>query len=164
MGILLMMQIIERLAETFSDRGYTLSLAESCTGGSAGSLITERAGASSFFLGSAVTYSNESKTAILGVSEDTLRAYGAVSQQTASEMAEGARRAYGADVAASVTGIAGPDGGSSEKPVGTVWMAVTDGHRTVAYGNHFSGSRSQIREQSVRVLMENIISFLEDGR
>ena len=106
-----------------------------------GSMITSVSGASSFFLGSAVTYSNESKERILGVSHDSLVKYGAVSEAVAKEMAEGSLKVYDSDIAASVTGIAGPNGGTPEKPVGTVWMAVTDGKRTVAYENHFEGSR-----------------------
>ena len=138
-----------------------LSLAESCTGGMIGSEITTMSGSSSFFLGSAVTYSNESKENILGVSKDSLIEYGAVSEAVAKEMALGSLKAYGSDVAASVTGIAGPDGGTSEKPVGTVWMAVTDGVSTIAYENHFTGSRDEIRRKSTDALIQHIIEFLE---
>ena len=140
----------------------TLSLAESCTGGMIGSEITSLSGASSFFLGSAVTYSNESKESILGVSKDSLIKYGAVSEAVANEMALGSLKAYGADISASVTGIAGPDGGTPEKPVGTVWMAVTDGVSTIAYENHFTGSRDEIRKESADVLIQHIIEFLEE--
>ena len=143
------------------ERGLKLSLAESCTGGMIGSEITTMSGSSSFFLGSAVTYSNESKENILGVSKDSLIEYGAVSEAVAKEMALGSLKAYGSDVAASVTGIAGPDGGTSEKPVGTVWMAVTDGVSTIAYENHFTGSRDEIRRKSTDALIQHIIEFLE---
>ena len=111
-------------------------------------------------MGSAVTYSNESKESILSVSHDSLVRHGAVSEQVAKEMALGSLKVYGADVAGSVTGIAGPDGGTPEKPVGTVWMAVTDGKRTVTYENHFEGSRSDIRESTKDVLIEHIIEFI----
>ena len=125
-----------------------------------GSMITSVSGASSFFLGSAVTYSNESKERILGVSHDSLVKYGAVSEAVAKEMAEGSLKVYDSDIAASVTGIAGPNGGTPEKPVGTVWMAVTDGKRTVAYENHFEGSRDRIRELTSYVLMVRIMEFI----
>ena len=152
---------VERLKEMMDGKGLRLSLAESCTGGMIGSEITSVSGSSSFFLGSAVTYSNESKENILGVSHSSLMGQGAVSETVAKEMALGSLRAYGSDIAGSVTGIAGPDGGTPEKPVGTVWMAVTDGKRTVAYENHFEGSRKDIREQTVRVLVEHLIEFIQ---
>ena len=142
-------------------KGLKLSLAESCTGGMIASEITSLSGSSAFFLGSAVTYSNESKENILGVSHSSLIEFGAVSEAVAMEMALGSLKVYGSDIAGSVTGIAGPDGGTPQKPVGTVWMAVTDGERTVAYENHFEGSRKDIREQTVRVLIERLIEFVQ---
>ena len=150
----------EGFCEAFARTGLKLSLAESCTGGMIGSMITSVSGASSFFLGTAVTYSNESKERILGVSHDSLVKYGAVSEVVAKEMAEGSLKVYDSDIAASVTGIAGPNGGTPEKPVGTVWMAVTDGKRTVAYENHFEGSRDRIRELTSYVLMVRIMEFI----
>ena len=106
--------------------GRTLAAAESCTGGYIAKRITDISGASDVFLGSAITYANSAKMALLGVSAESLEKYGAVSEQVAREMAEGARRALGADVAISTTGIAGPTGGSEEKPVGTVFIAIAD--------------------------------------
>ncbi len=158
--ILLTTSGTEGFCEAFARTGLKLSLAESCTGGMIGSMITSVSGASSFFLGSAVTYSNESKERILGVSHDSLVKYGAVSEAVAKEMAEGSLKVYDSDIAASVTGIAGPNGGTPEKPVGTVWMAVTDGKRTVAYENHFEGSRDRIRELTSYVLMVRIMEFI----
>ena len=140
--------------------GLRLSLAESCTGGMIGCMITSVSGSSSFFQGSAVTYSNESKESILGVSHRTLMDHGAVSEAVARKMAEGSLKVYDSDIAASVTGIAGPDGGTPEKPVGTVWMAVTDGKRTVAYENHFEGSRDEIRRLTAEILMVHILEFI----
>ncbi len=102
------------------DSGLTLALAESCTGGLIADLITDISGSSAYFLGSAVTYANSAKQGIVGVREETLALRGAVSAETAAEMAQGARRAYGADIAASVTGIAGPTGATPGKPVGLV--------------------------------------------
>ena len=151
----------EVLSRMLTERGLKLSLAESCTGGMIGAELTSISGSSEFFLGSAVTYSNESKQSILGVSEASLIEFGAVSEAVAKEMALGSLKVYGSDISASVTGIAGPNGGTPDKPVGTVWMAVTDGVTIIAYENHFQGSRDEIRRMTVEVLIENIIEFLE---
>ena len=105
-------------------RGYTLAIAESCTGGLVGHMVTREPGASDFLMVDAVTYANSAKTRFLGVDEDVLRGHGAVSAEVAAAMAEGVRRVSGADIALSLTGIAGPSGGSAEKPVGTVYLAI----------------------------------------
>jgi nicotinamide-nucleotide amidase len=112
------------VGRTLRDRGLTLSVAESCTGGLVGSMLTSVPGSSDYLLLDAVTYSNSAKTSVLGVGEETLRAYGAVSEETAIAMVQGVLRVSGAELGVSVTGIAGPGGGSDEKPVGTVWIAV----------------------------------------
>ena len=151
----------EYLQRLMAGRGLKLSMAESCTGGMIGAEITSVSGSSSFFLGSAVTYSNESKERILKVPHDVLMEFGAVSEQVAREMALGSLYVYDSDIAGSVTGIAGPDGGTPEKPVGTVWMAVTDGKVTRTYENHFEGSRDEIRGRTKDVLIERIIGFVE---
>lgn len=127
------------------NRSLTLALAESCTGGLVGSMLTREPGASDFLLLDAVTYANSAKTSVLGVDEDILRAHGAVSSEVAAAMAEGARRASGADVALSLTGVAGPTGGSEAKPVGTVFLAVTGARGTDVKHRLFSGERSQIQ-------------------
>jgi len=128
------------------DKGYTLAIAESCTGGLVGALITREPGASSFLLVDAVTYANSAKTRLLGVGEDVLRGHGAVSAEVAAAMAQGVRHLSGADVALSLTGVAGPTGGSAEKPVGTVFIAVA-GPRGVleVKERHFPGDRQQIQ-------------------
>ncbi len=123
--------------------GLTLSTAESCTGGYISHLITSEAGASDFFTGSAVTYSNEMKISLLGVNPETINAFGAVSEETVREMAEGAVKNLGSDVAIAVSGIAGPGGGSPEKPVGTVWIAVSNGARTTAQTYIFGRDRGK---------------------
>ena len=97
---------------------------------------------------------------ILGVDANTISKHGAVSRETSVEMALGASKAFGSDYAASITGIAGPDGGSKEKPVGTVWMTVTDGTRCVSSVSHFKGDRMDIRSQSVDTLIDMIIDFV----
>jgi len=148
------------LVDALRSRGIRMSAAESCTGGLLGAEITSIPGASEVFLGSAVTYSNESKTSVLGVSESTLMVHGAVSTETAREMARGSVRAYGSDVAVSITGIAGPGGGTPEKPVGTVCMAVSDGEREVATKFIFKGDRDSVRDQSVREACRLLIDFI----
>ena len=114
----------ETVGRLLRDRGLTLALAESCTGGRIGDRITDVPGSSAYFLLGTATYSNEAKIGILGVSEQTLAEHGAVSTQTAEEMAAGARRRAGADLGLSTTGIAGPGGGTADKPVGTVCIGL----------------------------------------
>lgn len=129
--------------------GKTFALAESCTGGMVASLVTDVAGSSDYFLGGVVPYGNEAKQAFLGVRPETLLAGGAVSEETAREMARGARERFGADVAASITGIAGPSGGTAEKPVGTVWFAVADRDgRETAKRRSFIGDRALVRRSA----------------
>ncbi|MDP9000332.1 MAG: competence/damage-inducible protein A [Myxococcota bacterium] len=127
-------------------RGWTLAIAESCTGGLVGHMMTREPGASDFLLLDAVTYANSAKSSILGVNEETLRWHGAVSSEVAAAMADGAKRVSGADVALSLTGIAGPSGGSDGKPVGTVYIALAhpDGATEVKH-RVFRGDRAQVQ-------------------
>lgn len=124
--------------------GLTLAAAESCTGGAIASRFTAMAGASTYFLLGAVTYSNEAKRDVLGVNYDDIMRCGAVSETVVRQMAEGARRVSGADYAVATTGIAGPGGGSPEKPVGTVWFAVATPHRTVSVMRDSGTDRGQV--------------------
>ena len=126
------------------EKRRTLALAESCTGGYIGHRITRVAGSSAYFKSSAVTYSNESKIRLLGVERATLEQYGAVSRETALEMAEGIRRQAEADIGLSVTGIAGPSGGSPEKPVGTVWIGLARDQESDARLFYFQGDRERV--------------------
>jgi nicotinamide-nucleotide amidase len=137
------------------EKGQTLALAESCTGGLIASLVTDVAGSSDYFLGGVVSYSNQVKSSLLGVSEETLRSHGAVSEASAREMARGARERFGADLAAAVTGIAGPGGGSEAKPVGTVFVAVSgrDG-LDVARKRFFNGDRQTVRRAAALLALE----------
>ncbi len=135
---------VERaLADVLCERGLTFACAESCTGGLIAKRMTDLAGVSQVFLGGAVTYANSAKEGILGVSAKTLEAYGAVSEQVACEMAQGARLTFGADVAVSTTGIAGPGGGTEEKPVGTVCVGVSTADETYALTLHLSPRRDR---------------------
>jgi PncC family amidohydrolase len=118
--------LAERLQAAARDRGVTVAVAESCTGGLVAHAITEIAGSSGFFQGGVVAYSNQVKQAHLGVPAEVLAAHGAVSAQTARAMAEGVRTRFGVDLSVSITGVAGPDGGSDAKPVGLTYVAAAD--------------------------------------
>ena len=133
----------ELVHRTLTDRRLTLATAESCTGGNIARLLTAHAGASTYFRGGVVAYSNAVKESALGVSHATLETHGAVSEATVREMAEGALRRLGADYAIATTGIAGPDGGTKEKPVGTVWIAVASRTSTEARLLQFGANRRQ---------------------
>lgn len=140
---------MENFINLLKKYNLTVSTAESCTGGLVASAITEISGSSAFFGMGVVTYANEAKMKLLGVKSDTLTAYGAVSEQTAKEMAEGILSLSDSDVSISVTGIAGPTGGTPEKPVGLVYIGISGKFGTFAYENYFSGSRSDVRSQTV---------------
>ncbi|BBI99160.1 hypothetical protein FGKAn22_08530 [Ferrigenium kumadai] len=141
--------------------GLLLATAESCTGGGVAQAVTSVAGSSSWFDRGFVTYSNPSKQQMLGVSEATLRQYGAVSEAVVREMVAGALQHSGAQVALAVSGIAGPDGGTPGKPVGTVWFAwgVKQG-ATVARLQHLVGDRDEVRAQSVRIALQGVLDLL----
>jgi nicotinamide-nucleotide amidase len=139
----------------------TLSTAESCTGGYIAHLITQHPGSSSVFAGGAVTYSNELKKSILCVKEETLITYGAVSEHTAKEMALGAVKEFNTDYAVAVTGIAGPDGGTPDKPVGTVWIAVAHGTEVQAKVFTFGNKRVQNIERSAIAALTMIFNRLK---
>jgi nicotinamide-nucleotide amidase len=126
-------------------KGYTLAIAESCTGGLVGHLLTREPGASDFLVVDAVTYANSAKSRILGIDEETIRWHGAVSPEVAAAMAEGVKRVSGADVALALTGIAGPSGGSDVKPVGTVFLATAGPSGTTVKERFFHGDRHQIQ-------------------
>ena len=140
-------EVIE-LIDVLRSKGLRMSAAESCTGGMIGCMMTSVPGSSDVFLGSAVTYSNDSKESILKVSHQTLLDHGAVSEETAREMVLGSINAYGSDIAVAVTGIAGPGGATDVKPEGLVYIAVADGPRIVVTKNNFKGDRQSVREQT----------------
>jgi nicotinamide-nucleotide amidase len=139
----------EAVAALLVERRLTLALAESCTGGLAAEVLTRVPGSSRFFLGGAVSYANSAKTELLGVPPELIAAHGAVSGEVARAMAEGARAKLGADLGLAFTGIAGPDGGTPEKPVGLVHWAVASATGTEARDRVFSGGRLDIRRRAV---------------
>lgn len=143
------MGVAENLVELLKARGMTCATAESCTGGGVGSAITAVPGSSAVFWGGIISYDNSVKQNVLGVSEEVLKTVGAVSSECAAAMAEGARKLLKTDLAVSLTGIAGPDGGSAEKPVGLVWfgLATSTGVRTEKA--IFRGDRAGIRANAV---------------
>ncbi len=141
--------------------GFMLATAESCTGGGVGQAITDIAGSSEWFERGFITYSNESKREMLGVSQDALKLHGAVSEAVVREMVAGALQKSRAQVALAVSGIAGPSGGTPEKPVGTVWFAwgLRNGD-IFAKLHHLGGSRAEIRVQSVRIALQGVLELL----
>jgi nicotinamide-nucleotide amidase len=143
-------------------RGLTLSVAESCTGGYISHLITRHPGSSKVFFGGAISYSYDLKESMLGVKNETLWQFGAVSQQTVVEMVEGALINFQSDYALAVTGIAGPDGGTPEKPVGTVWIAVANKERSIAKKMTFGNKRQQNIERSAITALNMLISLLNE--
>jgi len=154
------MSLQKEVGKTIKAKGKTLALAESVTGGLAGSMITEVPGSSDYFLASIVAYSNESKIRLLAVSESTLLTNGAVSEEAVREMADGVRGVVGADIGAACTGVAGPKGGSAAKPVGTVWFAVSDGFKHLTERKVFEGDRLEVKRQAAERLLALIIKFV----
>jgi PncC family amidohydrolase len=134
-------------------RGWWLAVAESCTGGLVGHRLTQVPGSSAYFLGGIIAYANSAKMALLGVREETLVQYGAVSERVALQMARGARRALGADVAVAVTGIAGPGGASPGKPVGLTWLAVVTPQGERSRRHVWRGNRAHNKERSARAAL-----------
>lgn len=145
----------EVVGRVLRDKGKTLAVAESCTGGRVGEMLTRVPGASDYLLLDAVVYANSAKEAVLGVSHEVLRAHGAVSSETAAAMADGALRVAGADIAVSITGIAGPDGGTDDKPVGTIWFGLArKGEPTVTKHRKLPWGRDRVQTLSAYVALE----------
>ncbi len=154
---------IEKVIMDFMEsKNLTLSLAESCTGGYISHQFTQHPGSSKVFIGGAVTYSNSLKMSMLGVSEEILRNYGAVSEQTVREMAEGAHSAFHSDYSIAVSGIAGPDGGTEEKPVGTIWIAVTGKSKTITRKYNFGNKRIQNIERSATTALILLYKLMKE--
>ncbi|MBU2874683.1 CinA family protein [Marinobacter salexigens] len=154
-----------QLADELLKAGLTVVTAESCTGGWVAKVLTDKAGSSAYVIGGLVTYSNEAKQKLLSVTGRSLDNHGAVSEAVVREMVAGALATTGADVAVAISGVAGPGGGSEEKPVGTVWFAWGTGtESTEAVVQHFSGDRDQVRRQAVIYVLRGVRQFLRQTR
>ncbi|MBL4606690.1 MAG: CinA family protein [Pseudomonadales bacterium] len=155
-------EFLEKIRDQALLRGWRMVTAESCTGGGVAKALTELEGSSLWFECGLVTYSNEMKQTLLLVQPSTLESYGAVSEQTVEEMASGALIQSGVELAVAISGIAGPGGGSEEKPVGTVWFAWAVAGRQVESACHlFKGNRISVREQAINIALEGLLHRLE---
>lgn len=154
------LQLAAAIGEQLRTRGWRLALAESCTGGLVGHWITEIPGSSDYFLGGVIAYSNQAKEQLLGVHDSTLLQHGAVSEATAREMAAGVRRLLGADVALAVTGIAGPGGGTPDKPVGLVYVALDALGRQICRRHVWDGDRATNKAHSARAALLLLRDYL----
>lgn len=150
----------EEVGDLLSQRGWTLAVAESCTGGLLGHRITNVSGSSAYFEGGVLSYSNEAKELILGVPRETLVQHGAVSGETALAMARGARRLFGTDIAVAITGIAGPAGGTPDKPVGLVYTALAAAAAELLEEHLWSGDRAANKQQSAEAALELLLKYL----
>ncbi len=156
-----MKNLAQKVGETLLAKGMKLATAESCTGGWVAQAVTAVAGSSCWFDCGFVSYSNTAKQKMLGVDPAVLEARGAVSEAVVAQMAEGALRNSDANIAVAISGIAGPGGGSEDKPVGTVWLAwAIDGHPTVTCLSFFNGDRDEIRQQAVEQALEGVMAYL----
>jgi nicotinamide-nucleotide amidase len=154
--------LLQRLAALLTGRSWKMATAESCTGGWVAKCCTDLAGSSAWFDRGFVTYSNDAKQQMLGVSHDALETHGAVSAVVAGQMAEGAKQNAGVEVAVSITGIAGPDGGTAEKPVGLVHFGWCIGDQPVACAAAvFGGNREEVRQQTVLHALQGMVARLE---
>ena len=149
-----------QIAAALLARRQTLATAESCTGGLVGAALTDLPGSSAWYRGGVIASANELKTGLLGVPPELLAAHGAVSAPTAQAMAAGARSRTGADFAIAITGIAGPSGGSPEKPVGLVFIAVAGPAAAAAYEHRFAGSRADIRAAAAEAALRHLLDSL----
>ncbi len=155
------MTLEEELGEKLRDRKLTIAVAESCTGGLLGSKITDVPGSSEYFLGGVIAYQNEVKESLLHVPHDVIASHGAVSAQTVEAMASGCRELFKCDIAVSITGIAGPGGGSAEKPVGLVYVGLATASGVISRRFRWKGSRTQNKESSVCAAIEMILATLK---
>ncbi len=154
--------LAQRLGRLCKQLDVEVTTAESCTGGGIASAITEVAGSSAYFTTGYVTYANAAKTRLLGVPEAMLAEHGAVSKEVVKAMVLGACNESGAGLAVAVSGVAGPEGGSAEKPVGTVWLAWGDAAAQEAECFHFPGDRQSVREQAVRQALVGLVARLNE--
>lgn len=156
-GVLSMEEVV---GEALKSKGLTISVAESCTGGLIGDLLTNAPGSSNYFMGGILVYSNQSKIDLLGVSKETIEKNGAVSDRTVREMTEGVKKRIGTDIGLAVTGIAGPEGGSREKPVGTVHIGLSTDQETFTGKYRFWGTRKQIKKNTAMMALDWVRRYL----
>ena len=149
------------LNERLTKLNLTLALAETCTGGMIADVLTDQPGASAFFMGSVVAYSYPSLSELLKVKPQTLEKHGAVSEATVLEMAQSVRQLFSADIGLAICGITGPSGGTAQKPVGTTWLAISDGKNTRAATACFEGDRHAIKAQMAHQALQNLQVFLQ---
>lgn len=152
--------LAETLGAALKARGFMLALAESCTGGMTAQAVTSIAGSSTWFDRAFITYSNQAKIDMLDISDETLKRFGAVSEQTAGEMAQGALKSSLAHISASITGIAGPDGGTADKPVGTVCFGFALKNSLQTSTQYFAGNRESIRQQASVYAITQLMALL----
>jgi PncC family amidohydrolase len=156
-----LIELSQRVGRLLSEHNLTIATAESCTGGLLGHILTSVSGSSGYYLGGVIAYSNPVKEAMLGVRHETLLDYGAVSEQTAVQMAAGVRERIGSSIGLSTTGIAGPTGGTPTKPVGLVYIGISIGEQTEAFECHFQGGREAVKESTVKTLLEKLLEKLK---
>jgi len=149
------------LGEILTARGLTLAAAESCTGGLVSHRITNVPGSSVYFLGGVISYANAAKVGLVGVDPVTLERFGAVSRQTVIEMARGVRKTLKADIGIAISGIAGPGGGTAEKPVGLTWIGLSAGTVDETREHRWPGDRLAVKEQSAQAALELILEYLK---
>jgi nicotinamide-nucleotide amidase len=154
------MKLEKVIGDSLRERGWTLSIAESCTGGLICDRITNISGSSEYFMGGMVNYSNESKAKHLGISLDYIRRYGAVSPQVAKKMAQEVRKAFHTTFGLSTTGVAGPTGGTKRSPIGRVFIGFTNGRRTWVKQEDFKGSRRKIKEKASERSLEFLYKII----
>ena len=153
--------IEEKIGHELRERGWRLAVAESCTGGLIGHRITNISGSSTYYLGSITAYAYRAKVRLLGVSWDTLEKFGAVSEETIGEMALGVRRALASDVGLAVSGIAGPTGGTPEKPVGYTWIGLSTVEGILTLQHNAGGDRIENKQEVAQVALEFLYKYLE---
>ncbi len=156
-----LINLVQQIKDTITVK---ISTAESCTGGLLSAYLTSLPGSSKYFTGGIISYSNLAKMKLLKVNSETLKNYGAVSEQVAREMAQGCQAINGSQIAVSITGIAGPGGGSKNKPIGTVCFAIINDQQTRSYTYYFDGDREQIRQQSCKIALELIIDIFNHSK
>ncbi|MBN3859989.1 nicotinamide-nucleotide amidohydrolase family protein [Neisseriaceae bacterium PsAf] len=154
--------LLNTLSELLVAKNLIITTAESCTGGLLANYLTNLSGSSQWFELGFVTYANSAKSNILGVKPETLAQYGAVSKQTVVEMATGALEKSAANIAISISGIAGPTGATPQYPVGSVWFAIASQNTIKTYLQHFSGDRLNVREKATQYAIHELINFIQD--